>query len=162
MNTGSRLKFLVKCSALTAAIGVLLIAFSPLRAETNPAMAHKPLDLSLPEHYTSPPEEGKTATLSFVRNPYTGSLSGIQATKNYALGLKRLKIDKSMRVRGWEMTDNFYLGQTRIGNQWGVGMLKTQGNFAYGLNNKGVGMTYNAENAVYRINLQEVALEIDF
>lgn len=162
MEARKLFRFFLKGSAIAAITGSLLLIPSTVSAETRTAVTSKPLDLSLPDIYTNPPIEGGTDTLSFAVNPYQGSLSGIKTTKNYTLGLKRVKVDKSMRVRGWEMQDNLYLGQTSIGKEWGVGLIKTQGNFAYGLNNKGVGMIYNADNAVYRVNLQEISLEIGF
>jgi len=121
-----------------------------------------PLNLSLPKSYTAPPPEGVQNDLSVTRNIYQGSLDGVKKHKIYALGLQRLKIDKSMRVRGWEIKDNLYFGQTRVGSKWGVGMMMNDGNFAYGVNNKGVGMTYSGDNSIYRINMQEMSLEIGF
>jgi len=120
------------------------------------------LDLSLPDIYTTPPPAGMQNDLSVTRDIYYGSLNGLKTHKIYPFGYQQVKVDKSMRVRGWEVKDQFYVGQTRVGKEWGLGMMMTQGNFAYGLNNKGIGMTFSGENSIYRINMQEISLEIDF
>ena len=67
-----------------------------------------------------------------------------------------------MRIRGWQVRDKFYIGQARVGEDWGLGMMLLRGNFAYGLNDDGVGMTYKGENSIYRINMEEISFEIDF
>lgn len=53
-------------------------------------------------------------------------------------GLKRLKIDADFQVRGWMVSDDFYIGQTKIAGKWGVGLLVDRGNYAYGFNNEQV------------------------
>lgn len=132
------------------------VSSEPLKPTTAP------LDLSLPDIYTTPPPAGMQNNLNLTRNIYYGSLDGVKTHKIRPFGYQQLKIDKSMRVRGWKIKDKLYVGQTRVGNKWGVGMMMTQDSFAFGLNNKGVGMTYSGENSIYRINMQEVSLEIDF
>jgi hypothetical protein len=53
-------------------------------------------------------------------------------------GLKRLKVDADFQVRGWQLADDFYIGQTKIAGKWGVGLLVDRGNYAYGFNNEQV------------------------
>jgi len=144
---------------LAAATGLLLSSHLA-SADIQPPIPQ--LNLSLPENYTAPPPEGVQNDLSVTRNIYHGSLDGVKKNKLYPFGLQRLKVDKTMRVRGWEIKEDIYFGQTRVGSKWGVGMMMNDGNFAYGVNNKGVGMTYSGENSIYRINMQEVSLEIGF
>jgi len=102
----------------------------------------KQLNLSLPNIYTTPPPSGMQNDLSVIRNIYDASLDTMKTHKIHSLGLQRIKVDASMRITGWEIKDTLYFGQTRVGNEWGVGVMMTQGNFVYGLNNTSIGMTY--------------------
>jgi len=144
----------------------LCLLFIPITSFANPEylVAEPRLNLALPDNYTAPPPEGIQHNLNVTANIHQGALSGLKLSKarKIPLGLKRVKIDKTMKVRGWEVKDNFYIGHTRVGKDWGVGMMMTSGNFAYGLNNKGVGMTYKSENSRYRVNMREVSMKIDF
>jgi hypothetical protein len=67
-----------------------------------------------------------------------------------------------MRVRGWKVKDNLYLGQKLAGKKWGLGLMMTQGDFAYDLNNKGLGIIYKSEHSIYRVTMQKISLNIDF
>jgi len=142
----------------------LFLIFSPAVSSANPeyTVAQPMLNLTLPNSYTTPPPEGVQHNLNITNNIHHGVFSGLKTKKIRPLGIQQLKVDKSLRVRGWEVKDDFYVGQTRVGKKWGLGMMMTDGNFAYGLNNKGVGMTYSGENSIYRVNMQEVSIEIDF
>lgn len=62
----------------------------------------------------------------------------ISSKRQYPLGLVRFKADKRMRVRGWEVMDNIYFGQAKVGRKWGVGLVVDRGTHYYGLNNRGV------------------------
>ena len=53
-------------------------------------------------------------------------------------GLTYLKATSELRVRGWEIRDNFYFGQTKVGNKWGLGILIERDSFVYGINNRGI------------------------
>jgi hypothetical protein len=142
----------------------LCLLFIPITSFANPEyLAAEPkLNLTLPDNYTAPPPEGIQHDLNVTANIHQGALSNLKQKKIRLLGVQQLKVDKSLRVRGWEVKDDFYVGQTRVGKKWGLGMMMTDGNFAYGLNNKGVGMIYSGENSIYRVNMQEVSMEIDF
>lgn len=148
---------------LAALVGLLLT--SPrLTAEAlvNPTPPQK-LNLYLPAVYTEIPEDGFKTNLNIAQQPrYSGAFEGAKTQKAYPFGYKQVKADKSIRVRGWEVKDRLYIGQTRVGEDWGVGMMYTKGNFAYGLNNDSVGLVYNGENSVYRLNMEEISFEIDF
>lgn len=144
----------------------LWLLFVPISSFANPEylVAEPRLNLALPDNYTTPPPDGIQHNLNITANIHQGALSGLKLSKarKLPLGLIRVKVDKTMKVRGWEVKDNFYIGQTRVGKDWGLGMVMTRGNFAYGLNNKGVGMTYKSENSRYRLNMQEISMKIDF
>lgn len=49
----------------------------------------------------------------------------------------RLKFQGGMKVRGWEVGEKRYFGQTKIAGQWGLGLVVSNGNTTYGVNNKG-------------------------
>ena len=164
MKTYTRAKQLITHNVILVITTGLLSSPYYLWADTDkPSIqATSPLNLSLPKVYTTPPPAGVQYDLGITANIYQGSLDKVQSRKVHALGLQRIKIDKSLRMRGWELKDDLYFGQTRVGSNWGIGMMMTDGDFAYGLNNKGIGMTYSNEKTVYRINSQEVSMEIDF
>jgi len=62
----------------------------------------------------------------------------IQSNRHYAFGLVRFKADKTLRIRGWEISQNVYFGQAKIGKKWGVGLVVDRGSHYYGLNNHGI------------------------
>lgn len=47
----------------------------------------------------------------------------------------RYKIDNDFKVRGWKVSPQVYIGNTKVNGEWGVGLLVDKGEFAYGLNN---------------------------
>lgn len=160
----------IHCSGknnITFGIFVIILVLSPIalgdqtNIPTNTITALQ-LDLSLPAAYVTPPPAERQTNLNISQDVYHGSLDGLKTNRIYPYGLKRVKLDKTMRVRGWKVRDNLYLGQTRVGKKWGLGVMMTQGNFAYGWNSKGVGMIYKGENSIYRVNMQEISLDIDF
>lgn len=154
----------VTVNTLIAACLSLLLTATSTSADPQLLSIHTNLNLNLPASYTAPPPEGVQHDLSLASNVHLGSLGHLKIKKirTLPLGLKRHKVDKTLRVRGWQVKDNFYVGHTRVGKEWGVGMMMTSGNFAYGLNDKGVGMTYKTENSRYRINMQEVSMKLEF
>lgn len=56
----------------------------------------------------------------------------------FSTQIVRYKIDSEFKVRGWKMSPNLYLGQAKIGGEWGLGFLIDEGRYAYGLNNERV------------------------
>ncbi|EGG98298.1 hypothetical protein imdm_198 [gamma proteobacterium IMCC2047] len=142
----------------------LSLFLSATTSSADPFYTPTTLNLSLPSHYTAPPPQGMQHDLNISSNIHHGALGNLTLSKKrkLPLGLKRIKVDKTMKVRGWTIKENIHVGHTRVGKEWGIGMMMTSGNFAYGLNNKGVGMTYKTENSRYRINMQEVSMKIDF
>jgi len=46
-----------------------------------------------------------------------------------------------IRVRGWQISAKAYVGQTRVGDRWGPGIVYTHGNTVYGFNNRGIQVT---------------------
>ena len=155
---------LIKPHSAGALLMGLFLTPSMLPADplTTPPPA-KGLNLALPTVYTELPADGIKSNLNIAQQPYTsGSFEGIKTQRVYPFGYKQLKVDKSMRVRGWEVRDRLYLGQARVGDDWGVGMMMVKGNFAYGFNDEGVGLTYSGENSIYRLTTEELSFEIDF
>lgn len=80
---------------------------------------------------------------NYASNDYMSSYGSetdlsIRSKGKYPLGLVRFKADKTMRVRGWEIHDNIYFGQAKIGKKWGVGLVVDRGSHYYGLNNRGI------------------------
>ena len=57
-----------------------------------------------------------------------------------ATGLYRKKLSSDFRIRGWRVADSMYLGQAKVGNKWGFGMVYEKGNTSYGINHRGVQM----------------------
>jgi hypothetical protein len=53
-------------------------------------------------------------------------------------GLRYLRLTKGLRIRGWEVRDNFYFGHTKVANRWGLGFLIKHRGIVYGINNMGV------------------------
>lgn len=45
------------------------------------------------------------------------------------------KIDNNFRVRGWKLSSEIYLGNTKVNGEWGLGLLVDKGAYVYGLNN---------------------------
>lgn len=148
---------------LAVLVGLLLTPLQ-LTAETlESASQPQKLNLYLPAIYTEIPADGFKTNLNIAQQPrYSGTFEGIKTKKVHPYGYKQVKADKSIRVRGWEVKDRLYIGQTRVGDDWGVGMMYTKGNFAYGLNDDGVGLVYKGENSAYRLNMEEISFEIDF
>ncbi|KAF0191672.1 MAG: hypothetical protein FD165_1395 [Gammaproteobacteria bacterium] len=51
---------------------------------------------------------------------------------------KDVRLDGSLRVRGVEFGDRAYIGQTKVGGKWGLGIVVDRGHYAYGAANHGV------------------------
>lgn len=49
-----------------------------------------------------------------------------------------IRLDHSLRVRGVEVGDRAYVGQTRMSGKWGLGIVVDRGHYAYGATNHGV------------------------
>lgn len=81
--------------------------------------------------------------LDYPTNDYMSLYPGeklldLSSSKQYPFGLVRFKADRAMRVRGWEVRDNIYFGQAKVGEKWGVGVVFDRGSHYYGINNRGV------------------------
>lgn len=61
-------------------------------------------------------------------------------TDDEPTGLYRKKLSSDFRIRGWEVADSLYLGQAKVGDKWGFGMVFQKGNTAYGINHRGIQM----------------------
>lgn len=87
---------------------------------------------------------GQPATFShYPSNDYMslyGSESGmaLKIGKQYPFGLVRFKVDKTLRVRGWQVGKNIYFGQAKVGKKWGLGLVVDRGNHYYGINHRGL------------------------
>jgi hypothetical protein len=53
-------------------------------------------------------------------------------------GLKKLKATGELRIRGWEVKDDFYIGHTKVGDRWGLGILIERDDYVYGINHRGI------------------------
>ena len=49
-------------------------------------------------------------------------------------GLAQYKIDKNTRVRGWEVLPKTYVGQAKVMNQWGLGVVIDKDDYVFGIN----------------------------
>jgi len=57
-------------------------------------------------------------------------------------GLQRRRFGKQLRVRGWRVGQRVYVGQTKVGGSWGIGVVVDRGAYRYGINNRGVSLEY--------------------
>ena len=51
---------------------------------------------------------------------------------------ERKNMGRTLKIRGWEIIDKVYLGQTKIGKKWGFGVVVDHGNVQYGINHTGI------------------------
>ncbi len=103
------------------------------------------LDLSLAHsnEFAQPTDIAETKASVSSPIPTKGDraiLLPLTARKSYPLNIIRFKVDRSLRVRGWEIGDDVFFGQAKVANQWGVGIVVSNGSFSYGINNRGVGI----------------------
>ena len=54
------------------------------------------------------------------------------------VGFERKKITKDLRIRGWKISDGLYLGQAKVADKWGLGVVYERGDVAFGINNRGI------------------------
>lgn len=52
--------------------------------------------------------------------------------------IKVIKYSKSMKVRGYEISDGIYMGQAKVAGKYGFGFVVDRKSFAWGINNKGI------------------------
>lgn len=93
---------------------ISLVSFAPALA----ADQSEPLDLSLAE-----------------ASPYRTTF---EFSDDRLGGFERKKMTKDLRVRGWELSDNIYFGQAKVGKKWGLGFVYENGDTIYGLNHRGI------------------------
>ena len=77
-------------------------------------------------------------TLNFL--PVRSSLN-LNFDPMKAGGFERRKISKDFRIRGWQIGQNTYFGQTKVDDHWGVGFVFEKGDIAYGMNHRGIQFT---------------------
>jgi len=53
-------------------------------------------------------------------------------------GFRSIKATGELRIRGWEIRDNVYFGQTKVGGRWGPGILIERDSYVYGINHRGI------------------------
>lgn len=99
----------------------LLLAIGVL-SYTATAAADEPLDLSMPDEPSGHHFDFDSAAIG---------------------NIERRRLTGNIRVRGWEVRENFYIGQARVGDKWGLGMVFQQGKTVYGLNHRGLEVTYS-------------------
>lgn len=96
------------------------------------------LNLHLDYVFSPPPVLASYSAPDYMSLYDDPSEISLKSNKNYPLGLTRFKADKGMRVRGWEIRDNIYFGQAKVGKKWGLGLVVDRGTHYYGINNRGV------------------------
>lgn len=47
-------------------------------------------------------------------------------------------INSNIKIRGWEVGDEVYMGGAKIGGEYGPGMIFDKGDYAWGFNHRGV------------------------
>ena len=52
--------------------------------------------------------------------------------------MARLRYHPQLRVNGWQLGSHTYVGQARVGGQWGLGLLIDRGDNVFGVNHRGV------------------------
>ncbi len=55
-----------------------------------------------------------------------------------ALGFERKNIAKNLRIRGWEISNRLYVGQAKVANKWGIGLVYDHGATVFGINHRGL------------------------
>jgi hypothetical protein len=73
-----------------------------------------------------------------VFSSYNTSISNLELKPIDSVDLQKLKVTKQLRVRGWEISDNIYFGQTKVGGKWGPGLLIDHDEYVYGINHRGI------------------------
>lgn len=96
------------------------------------------LNLHLDYVFAPPPVLASYSSPDYMSLYEDASDINLKSSKGYPLGLTRFKADKGMRVRGWEIRDNIYFGQAKVGKKWGLGLVVDRGSHYYGINNRGV------------------------
>ena len=57
---------------------------------------------------------------------------------SYPLNIVRIKANRTLRIRGWQLKENVFFGQAKVANQWGIGLLINKRTYQYGINNRGI------------------------
>ncbi len=99
---------------LSAVVSGVLLSPAAVRAEDQALL------VSLPEEDAYPRYEFSYAVLA---------------------GFERKRLGAGMKVKGWQVGQRIYFGQTRVGDRWGPGVVYQNGNTAYGINYQGVQIT---------------------
>ncbi|MBT4160124.1 MAG: hypothetical protein HOE54_02380 [Gammaproteobacteria bacterium] len=53
-------------------------------------------------------------------------------------GFERKKLNRDVRLRGWNVGNGIYIGQAKFAKKWGLGFVYENGDTVYGLNNRGI------------------------
>ena len=64
--------------------------------------------------------------------------SELQFRDEKVANLRQIKLTSELRIRGWKISDKFYVGHTKVANRWGVGVLVEHRGLVFGVNNRGV------------------------
>ena len=123
-------------------VPVILNAYRPL--DYFDSTSHHTLNL---DAYIKPKKYDKHVPLliqdsgayNFVRGlaNYKKEYTPVGVKKTYQYRVKQFKVKKHMKVRGFEVSENIYFGQTKIAKEWGYGLVIDKGSYAYGISNQG-------------------------
>ena len=113
---------------------VSLLAF-PVQGDDMPALN---LNIGLSDSFLQAPAINHYPTNDYM-SLYNGETDmSLKLSKQYPLGLVRFKAGKSMRIRGWQVSQNIYFGQAKVGKKWGLGLVLDRGSHYYGINHRGL------------------------
>lgn len=59
----------------------------------------------------------------------------------YSKSIKAFEFSKSLKVRGFEVSDGVYMGQAKVGGKYGFGVVVDRKNFSWGVNNRGLSIS---------------------
>jgi len=135
---GTGVKLMLK--PVTSKKSLLLVALLLVALLVAPAADPPPLDLRLDPKYirTLAKAASHPPTASYGKEQSDRPRLIIKSKRSYPFGLVRFKVGKAFRVRGWEIRENLYFGQAKIGGEWGAGFVWDRGDHYYGLNNRGL------------------------
>lgn len=68
----------------------------------------------------------------------TASPAQYQFDTSAVAGLESRKITSEFRIRGFEVASNVYVGQTKVADSWGLGVVYERGDTYFGMNHRGI------------------------
>jgi hypothetical protein len=123
MNTHSGCKVF---TGIIATLALMLAHSNGVAAESELILSNEILTgyTMLPPVELDESHERKVSMVSF-RDQSIGNITDLKETAD-------------LRVRGWQVKNNMYFGQTKVADRWGVGLFIKRKDIVYGINNRGV------------------------